>query len=201
MKNEGLPLKARHAEIKDIPGLKMLWKEAFGDEEAYIDLFFEKLFRPQDHVLFSGSNGEIVSSAALIPLTLCLNKGDRIKKWPVSYLYGMATAKETRGMGLGTRLLSFAAEYCRKRGDAGIATQPASQDLVSFYAKAGYLPAFSGIKNPDAYIEYDERFISFAEEAGFDVPPEEEKRKTPGLFLSFAADLKPENAYMAYPLD
>jgi GNAT superfamily N-acetyltransferase len=192
----------RHAEYSDVPELKELWAEVFGDEAEYIDLFFDRMFRPEDYVLLCGRDGggseSILSMASLLPVDL-VSDGER---FPVSYLYGMATRPSEQGNGFGLKLLKHAAEYCKSIGKAGIALQPADRGLLRFYKKAGYLPAFTGSSNPSCYIDYPQYFLDFAAEAGYTVPAEEEpERSVPGVFLSFDPQLKPEKAYLAYPLD
>ena len=121
----------------DVPALKALWEEVFGDGPKYIDLFFDRMFRPEDYVLLCGRDGDgsesILSMASLLPVDL-VSDGER---FPVSYLYGMATRPSEQGKGYGLKLLDFAAEYCRENGKAGIALQPAGTGLLYFYKKAG----------------------------------------------------------------
>lgn len=197
-------LSARRAEYADIAALKELWAETFGDGQEYIDLFFDRMFRPSDYIVLCRDPGTeaagpaVISMAALLPVKLVYN-GER---YPVAYLYAMATRASERGKGFGLRLLSFAEEYCRAQGKAGIALQPADEGLVSFYSKAGYKPAFSGIRSSVCYMEYDPLFLDFARDAGYDVPAAEDpQRSVPGVFLSFDPGLQPKKGYLPYPLD
>lgn len=130
-------MELRHAQIHDVPALKQLWKTCFGDEKAYIDLYFNDLFRPRELVLLE-EEGEICSMAALIPAKL---RAPAVTL-PVFYLYAMCTRPELRGKGYGRKLLDFAADYARSWGAAAITLVPANQGLFSFYGKAGYRTAF-----------------------------------------------------------
>ena len=189
----------RCAADDDRPALKEIWAEVFEDEQEYIDLFFERMFRPENYALLCDADtGEILSMAALLPVDLvCCGK-----RYPISYLYGMATLPSEQGKGCGLELLRLAAEYCKGRGKAGIALQPADEGLLYFYKKAGYAPAFCGVKNSECFIDYPDYFLDFARAAGYDVPAgEDPERAVPGVFLSFDPQLKPKNAYLAYPLD
>ena len=56
-----MTITTRHAQEKDIPGLKALWKEAFADDDEYIDLFFADLFRPEDMVVLELSSFQLHS--------------------------------------------------------------------------------------------------------------------------------------------
>lgn len=186
----------------DIPALKALWAEVFGDEAEYIDLFFDRMFRPEDYAVLCGTEEDgteiILTMAALLPVDLVCDG----RRFPISYLYGMATRPTEQGNGFGLKLLKHAAEYCKSIGKSGIALQPADRGLLNFYKKAGYSPAFTGSSNPSCYIDYPQYFLDFAAEAGYAVPAEEEpERSVPGVFLSFVPQLKPEKAYLAYALD
>ena len=204
---QDVPTRFCRALPEDVPALKSLWAEVFGDEPAFIDLFFSRMFRPEDYVLLRhDETDEILSAAALLPVDLVCGE----TRFPISYLYGMMTRPSEQGKGYGLRLLQHAAQYCRENGKAGIALQPADEGLLYFYKKAGYAPAFSRVPNPSCYIGYPPYFLEFAKEAGYKVPPAQsaqgdpsdgETAMVPGVFLSFRQELRPENAWLAYPLD
>ncbi len=187
---------ARTAQARDVSALKALWKEAFGDEDAYIDRFFADLFAPRDMAVLE-DEGRIVSMAALLPCTLVLGGGtEKETRHPISYLYAMATAKDRRGEGLGLALLSFAAEHVRGRGERGIALLPADEGLQRFYALAGYRKAFTLRPRPDNYLIYPPRYLAHCRSQG-DAPANSDAI---GMFLPLS-DLPDFTAYMAYPMD
>ncbi len=190
---------ARHAEDRDIPELKALWKEAFGDDDEYIDLFFSDLFRPEDMAV-GEYGGRIVSMAALLPCTLVLGEAQgRVEescRFPISYLYAMATAKADRGRGFGLALLRFAAEYCRSRGDCGIALLPADEGLHRFYALAGYRKAFTLRPRTDNYIDYTPAYLDHCRAQGDKAADSDEC----GVFLPLA-ELPGFTAYMGWPME
>ncbi len=195
----------RTARRGDLPRLKQIWRECFGDTDEYIDCFFDDLFKEENMVVLE-EDGAPVSMAALLPCTLVLGS----ETYPISYLYAMSTLPEYQGRGLGGRLLRFAAEYCRGRGDAGIALQPADKGLVSFYARFGYVPAFTPVQSDVNYILYDDAYISHVvnlnrleteePEGCTGIPPELLKKTVPGVFLSLSGP-SGFTAYMAYPMD
>lgn len=119
-----------------IPGLKALWKEAFGDTDAFIDGFFEKGFS--------------------LYRCRCVREGDRVLaalywfdcRWQgkrLAYIYGVATAQEHRGQGLCRRLMTHTERILLQLGYCGVVLVPAKTELFAFYEKLGYTP-FGGIR-------------------------------------------------------
>lgn len=128
----------RTALPSDVPGLKTLWAVCFGDDDAYIDRFFEDLFLPE-YMAVCAENDEPVSMVAFLPCTLRAPSGDA----PCAYLYAMATHPRYQGRGVGQKLLRFAYNYAREnQGWTGLTLVPADQGLFHFYAKTDYRTAF-----------------------------------------------------------
>lgn len=117
----------------DIPELKRLWQEAFGDDEALIDGFFSTLYRP-DSVFVIRDGDTVAAMACHLPMTIC--QGNR--GWAASYLYAVATDKRYRGHGLCGRLLGFAAGYLPSIGAKALLLVPGSSTLREFYRQRGY---------------------------------------------------------------
>ena len=123
----------RTAARADLPRLKQIWHECFPtDSDEYIDCFFDDLFSEEDYVVLDDGEGA-KCMCALLPCTLVLGE----KTYPISYLYAMSTLPAEQGRGYASELLGFAADYCKKRGDAGIALLPADKKLTEFYARFG----------------------------------------------------------------
>jgi predicted N-acetyltransferase YhbS len=119
----------RNAAPADIPRLRELWQEAFGDSQAQIGLFFAHGFAPER--------------------SLVLLQGDRIlsalywfdcrwKDRKMAYLYAVATWQARRGRGLGTLLMQEAARRLREQGYAAALLLPGSKSLYEYYKKLGY---------------------------------------------------------------
>ncbi|MGN0998347.1 MAG: GNAT family N-acetyltransferase [Faecousia sp.] len=119
----------------DIPALRGLWKEAFGDEDAFLDDFFTAAFSPRRMRAIT-ENGQL--KAALY----WFDCGCRGKK--IAYLYAVATAKAFRGRGLCRRLMEDTHHCLRQQGYAGAVLVPGERSLLEMYAGMGYR-AFSGI--------------------------------------------------------
>ena len=113
----------------DIPALRRLWQEAFGDEDAFLDAFFSTAFSP-DRCRCIREGEEIL--AALYWLD------SQHTGRPIAYLYAIATAKERRGKGLCRALMEETHRVLAARGYAGALLVPGEPSLFDFYAKMGY---------------------------------------------------------------
>ena len=74
-------------EQKDIPQLRQLWRQAFGDTDAFLDIFFSTAFSPERCrcVLADGA-------VAALYWFSCQSDGQ-----PLAYLYAVATSQKFRG--------------------------------------------------------------------------------------------------------
>lgn len=120
----------------EIPALRALWKEAFGDTDAWLDTFFSTAFSPTRSRVLT----EEGSVAAALYWFDCEAHGA-----PVAYLYAIATAKAMRGKGLCRALMENTHQYLRSLGYASAVLVPAEHSLFDFYGKMGYRP-FSPVK-------------------------------------------------------
>lgn len=112
-----------------ITELKRLWKQAFGDPDTFIDLFFRHGYSPE-RCAYLSSEGRV--TAALYWFDCSLAE----KKW--AYLYAIATDEAYRNQGLCRRLMTQTHEHLRRSGYAGTILVPGSKELFSFYEKLGY---------------------------------------------------------------
>ncbi len=117
----------------DIPALKRLWGQAFGDGEALLGPFFSGLYRPED--TFVAREGEqVVSMAFQVPMTVCCQG----RGWPAAYLYAVATEEAHRGQGLCGAVLDFAARVLKERGCKLLLLLPAEAGLRELYLHKGF---------------------------------------------------------------
>lgn len=114
---------------EDISALRRLWREAFGEGEPFLDLFFSTAFS-SDRCRCIIEDGE--ASAALYWLD------SQHMGRPVAYLYAIATARERRGRGLCRALMEETHRTLAARGYAGALLVPGNEALFSFYQKMGY---------------------------------------------------------------
>ena len=114
---------------EQIPQLRSLWKEAFGDEDAFLDLFFDNGFSP-DRCRCVTLEGQV--AAALYWLN-CQCNGQKI-----AYLYAVATRKSCRGKGLCAALMADTHSLLTQMGYAGAVLVPGDAGLFRLYGKIGY---------------------------------------------------------------
>lgn len=112
-----------------ITELKRLWKQAFGDPDAFIELFFSHGYSPE-RCQYLSAEGHV--AAALYWFDCSLDG----QKW--AYLYAIATDETYRNQGLCRRLMAQTHDHLQSLGYAGTILVPGSKELFSFYEKLGY---------------------------------------------------------------
>lgn len=112
-----------------IPALRRLWQEAFGDTDAFLDGFFDRVFSPDRcRCIFAGKD----AAAALYWLDCDYNGGK------LAYLYAVATAEASRNQGLCRALMEDTHALLQARGYAGAVLVPGEEGLFAMYEKMGY---------------------------------------------------------------
>lgn len=114
-----------------IPALKALWQEAFGDDDAYLDAFFETAFSPTRCRAVT----EMGQVAAALYWLDCQCSGQKF-----AYLYAVATGKPFRNRGICRALMADTHARLTAAGYAGAILVPGMPSLRTFYAGMGYLP-------------------------------------------------------------
>lgn len=130
MKHSSFPI--RFSNKKDIPSLKFLMKEIFGDHESFINLFFN--YKYENNALIYEIDGEIVSFAFLLSAHIQIDNN----KYPITYLYACATKPEFRGKGYMKDILEEAYKIACSRNEVGIFLLPANESLYYFYEKNNF---------------------------------------------------------------
>lgn len=121
----------------DLPQIKALWQEAFGDSDEDTEFYFERRHRHENMlVLLEGD--EVAAMLTMLPINLKAGK-EGLK---ARYIFAVATKKSHRGQGLSTKLLEAAHEFIRSEGGAAGVLVPAEGSLFDFYEKRGYQTAF-----------------------------------------------------------
>lgn len=129
---------AGFARPEDVPALKRLWQTCFGDDPAYIGLYYDH-FPPQSVAVLRREE-EILSMTVCFDVTYISADGD---EHPGAYLYAVATAPDARGQGCCRRLLRWTETALKSRGCRFTCLRPATSALQTMYAKLGYAPAFT----------------------------------------------------------
>ena len=119
----------KHPTRADIPALRALWQEAFGDTDAFIQSFFDTAFCPKRCLCLYDN----IRPIAVLYFFDCL-----YREQPVAYFYAIATAKSHRGQGLCRKLMAEAHSVLQKKGYLGVLLVPGEQSLFRFYEKMGY---------------------------------------------------------------
>ncbi|MBO5891273.1 MAG: GNAT family N-acetyltransferase [Oscillospiraceae bacterium] len=120
---------AKYPEARDIPALRQLWQEAFGDDDAFLDKFFSTGYHQNRCRVVMQAN----KAAAALYWFDCHWEGKKL-----AYLYAVATAKAFQGQGLCRRLMEDTHRLLAEQGYAGGILVPGSDNLFNMYEKMGY---------------------------------------------------------------
>ena len=90
---------------EQIPLLRCLWKQAFGDTEEYLDAFFGTAFLPERSLC--AFDGEVLTGMLFWFDVSCEER-------KMAYLYAVATAPEYRGRGVCRQLMTRTQELLRR---------------------------------------------------------------------------------------
>lgn len=114
---------------RHIPALRSLWQQAFGDVDAFLDVFFSCAFSPSRcRCVLDGD-----TVAAALYWFDCTWEGKRL-----AYLYAVATDKGYQGKGLCRRLTEDTHAHLKVLGYHGSILVPAERSLFAMYEKLGY---------------------------------------------------------------
>lgn len=128
-----MPITVKHGSKKNIPMMKALWREVFGDSEEFIDLFFSKFYRPS-RTLLAFEDGELVSMLYYLDVKAKYFK----KNLKCAYLYGVATKLSERRRGHFRRLHAQLLEELAEKHYEAVAVLPANESLYGLYREMGY---------------------------------------------------------------
>ncbi len=131
-------MEIRTARTADIPALYALWHEAFGDERAAIDAFFQTCFAPEN-TFVAVENGAPVS--VLYWIEAAYQTGSETLS--ARYVFAAATAKDARSNGYMTALLRKARQAAAARQIDLLFLVPAEETLFAYYGARGFRSAFS----------------------------------------------------------
>ena len=117
-----------------MPGLRALWKAAFGDSDDFLDMFYTTAYAP--HRCRCMVDGDRV--AAALYWFDCTCEGQKL-----AYLYAVATDPGYRNQGLCRRLMADTHAHLARLGYAGALLLPQDPGLGQMYCKMGYEPCTS----------------------------------------------------------
>lgn len=112
-----------------VMGLRTLWREAFGDTDEFLDMFFSTAFSPERCACVTVDD----DVAAALYWFDCECYGER-----VAYIYAVATAKAYRGQKLCHRLMEYTHNRLKDSGYSTAVLVPVTESLFGFYGTMGY---------------------------------------------------------------
>lgn len=132
-------IEIRPSTDRELEAQKALWHTCFGDDPAYIELFYRYCTSRED-VLILLEDGVLRSMAALLPTELHFPDGGTGK---AGYVYALCTDPAARSQGFIRALLSEADAYLKERGYDCVTLVPAEASLHRFFSSLDYEECFS----------------------------------------------------------
>lgn len=127
----------RFARPDDRAALMGLWQEAFGDSPEDTAYYFDHRHRDENLLLFEQS-GEVAGMLTMLPAIAWAGT----ERFPIRYIYAVATAVAHRKQGISTRLLEHAHAWMQAHGILASVLAPATPALFEFYGNRGYQTYF-----------------------------------------------------------
>ncbi|MBC2576528.1 GNAT family N-acetyltransferase [Peptostreptococcus canis] len=115
--------------------IRKIWEYCFNDSPGYVDFYFENKF-DYNNTMVLDLDGNIISSIHLNQHTLRINS----KKFDVSYVVGVSTLPEARGMGMMDDLMKKSILEMKNRGQMISILMPIDFRL---YRKYGYTNCYN----------------------------------------------------------
>lgn len=131
-------IEMRCSKPEEIPRLKELWKLSFGDEDSYIDLFFDTQYRPRDVLVLINDN-VLVSMLVGLPMKVVLP--DK-REYSAAYIYAFCTHPEARRCGNASNLMLYASFFFKENGKELLLVKPANPDRAAFFEQRGFSGRF-----------------------------------------------------------
>ncbi|MBR3768589.1 MAG: GNAT family N-acetyltransferase [Clostridia bacterium] len=152
-----------NSQQKSDKALKVLWKEAFGDDDCIIDSFFENTEgNARRFNVFV--DGECASAFYLLECSVRNTSG----VFHGYYLYAAATACKFRNQGFMTELIKSAINFSKDKDF--LILYPAEAVLHEFYKKIGFVSTVRAYNGDNLLQIYDmtaEDYCRYVDEKGF----------------------------------
>lgn len=129
----------RPSRKEDIFRQKEVWRSCFGDDERFIDLFYQTYYVPEETVVLL-EEGQVASMAALLPMELRLPGGQHVQ---AGYVYALATDPAVQKKGFARHVLHYADFYLKELGRQCVILVPASPSLHRFFDTVDYRECFA----------------------------------------------------------
>lgn len=125
------------AKRDDYINIIKLWNICFGDDEIYIRKFLEKLFTPNNCLIYT-VNSEIYAMLFLLSGNV-VSGGNRYSSY---YVYAACTVPEFRKRGFMSKLVEYAVDYSKLTNTDFLCLVPANDHLFDYYFNLGFKKAF-----------------------------------------------------------
>ncbi|MCL2290146.1 MAG: GNAT family N-acetyltransferase [Bacteroidetes bacterium] len=134
----------KKAIVTDIPEIKSLWEETFGDAKGYINRFITHFGIATCYVC--EVNHKIIAMAFALPTTLkspsnfegVSGEAGRGSLYKMQYIYACATHPNYQRQGIMQNLLATIYDAACRENIAGIFLHAADQNLANYYRKLGF---------------------------------------------------------------
>ncbi|MGN1262799.1 MAG: GNAT family N-acetyltransferase [Prevotella sp.] len=127
---------------------RRLWNEVFGDSEAFVELYFSRVFRSSFNVACS-IGGKVSAALQRLPFTL-LFRGEEV---PAAYVSGVCVAPDMCRRHIGTALMRRSNMEMYQHGTVFAALIPAEEWLFDWYATLGYRRVTECVPPPHGVAE------------------------------------------------
>ena len=117
---------------------KQLWKDTFHDPDAFIDLYFDRVWKPELN-FFAPIDGHVAGAVQALPHAF-LWRGEEL---PAAYISGLCVAEPHRRGGVGESLMAQAHRKLYANGAAFVFLLPAEAWLHDWYGAQGYADAIT----------------------------------------------------------
>ncbi len=119
----------RKAQRQDTPALLLLWRQVFGDDDAFI-LRCLDIFAGPGQVYVAAEQDGLDAMLLAVPCEAGARQG--------AYLYALATRPQKRGAGVMSGLMQYAEQAEQTAGAQFAVLIPANDGLYPFYRRRGY---------------------------------------------------------------
>lgn len=137
------------AEQSDTAELKNIFSVCFDESAENTEVYFDCLLSYK-YAYAAKYNGEICSALYLLPSQSIALSGEICKS---NYLFAAGTLPEYRKKGIMERLINFALEDAKNKGDCISALYPASDELYGYYKRFDYRDVYMAYLKTYEYSE------------------------------------------------
>lgn len=122
---------------EDVPQIKKLWQQAFGDSEDATDFYFDSRYE-EESLLIDIKDGQLRGMISMLPIQLIMGG----QHYEARYFFAIATDAAYKRQGISSELIKRAKELTLEKGGIAAVLVPANVELFNFYGKRGFETAF-----------------------------------------------------------